>query len=398
MTLAISDRGRAFPPSPIRKLVPRADRAKAAGKRVYHLNIGQPDIPTPAAFFQAVRRFSDAVLAYGPSGGIRDFVEALREYYGSWGYDFGPEEVIPTFGGSEAIVMAMMLCAPAGAEILIPEPFYTNYRCFALMAGLQIRPIETDPARGYALPPLEVLRELVGPDTRAIMLNSPNNPTGHVLSEGELDAVAELALAHDLFILSDEVYREFVFDGGRHRSPMDRPELRDRVVIIDSISKVFSACGARVGCIASKNPEVMRGALHLAQGRLCAATLEQIGAAAAYRARQEYLAPLVEEYRRRREAVFEGLGAIPGVRGLKPSGAFYTLVELPVDDAERFVTWMLTDFEDEGETVMLAPGEGFYATPGKGRREVRIAFVLKEGRLRRAMEILARGLAAYPAA
>jgi aspartate aminotransferase len=396
MSPAISERGKAFPPSPIRKLVPYADRARAAGKRVLHLNIGQPDIPTPPAFFDAIRRYEETVLAYGPSTGMKEYVLAVQEYYRQWGLEFEPQEIIPTFGGSEAIIMAMLIVAETGDEIIVPEPFYTNYRCFALMAGVQLVPVPTEVSQCCRLPSYEELRKFVTPRTRAIMINTPNNPTGRVLELDELEAVRRLALEHDLFVLSDEVYREFVFDGKRHRSPADFADLRSRVIMLDSISKVFSSCGARVGCIASKNAEVMNSALRLAQGRLCAPTLEQIAAAAAYRARREYLPPVVEEYRRRRDEVFAGLAEMREVTCPMPSGAFYAMLDLPVDDAEKFIVWMLTSFDVNGETVMLAPGDGFYATPGKGVHEARIAYVLEPPKLRRAMSILRQGLAAYP--
>jgi len=323
------------------------------------------------------------------------FIDALQEYYAAWNLEFAPADLIATFGGSEALIMAMMIVGDPGDQIIIPEPFYTNYLCFARMAAVDVTPVVTDVRDGYRLPPYEELRKLVTPKTRAIIVNTPNNPTGHVVSREEMAAVAKLALEHDLFVISDEVYREFIFDGEQHVSPMDFPELRDRVILVDSISKVFSSCGARVGCIASKNKQVMNSALRIAQGRLCVPTLEQIAAAAAYRARTEYLPPVVKEYQVRRDIVWEGLQGISGVRCPRASGAFYSQTELPVDNAEKFIIWMLTSFDVDGVTVMLAPGDGFYATPGTGGREARIAYVLEGPKLRQAINILKNGLEVY---
>lgn len=392
----LSTRSQEIPASPIRRLVPYAMEAKSRGILVHHLNIGQPDIATPPEFFKAIRDFSDGVLAYSQSTGVLSYIEALIEYYRELNLDVSPAMILPTFGASEAIIFAMQIAGNHGQEILIPEPFYANYICFAIMAGLKIIPVPTTAEDDFHLPDEATLQQLVTENTCAILINTPNNPTGRVYDQSEITSIRNIALKNNLFLICDEVYREFLFDGRRHISLMNIPELEQHTILVDSISKVFSACGARVGCLMSRNREVTTAALKLSQGRLCVATLDQIGAAAAYRARKQYLPPVVKRYLGRRDTLFSELHGIPGIRCNKPGGAFYTLVELPVDDAETFIIWMLQEFEVDGETVMMAPGEGFYQTSGSGRRQVRIAYVLEEEKLVRATHILAAGLDAYP--
>ncbi len=401
MSVEISNRAKDAPASPIRKLVPYADKArKERNVRVFHLNIGQPDVPTPPSYYAAVNKFmqDEKVLAYSPSPGAPMLVEALQTYFADWNIRFEKRHIIPTFGASEAIVNAMMIIGMPGDEILIPEPFYANYRHFALMAGLKIVPIDTEVESEFKLPAKPEIEKLVTDKTKGILINTPNNPTGRVYSEEEIQTVRQIALERDLFIISDEVYREIIFDGKHHISPMQYEDLHDRTIIVDSISKIFSACGARIGCIASKNEDVMDVALRYAQGRLSAPTIDQFGAAAAYSDRKEYLEKIVDIYRERRDVVYEGLSNIRNTVCMKSPGAFYSLVKLPVDNAEKFIVWLLTDFQVDGETLMTAPGEGFYATPGKGINETRIAYVLEPDKLRRSLNILDAALKQYPGA
>ena len=382
--------------SPIRKLVPYANEAKAKGKKVYHLNIGQPDIVTPAGFFEAIRNFREDVLAYSTSAGSNELIDAIRKYYQSYGIEYGREHIIITNGGSEALMFAMIALCDPGEEILVPEPFYTNYNGFGQAVNVAIRPITTKAECGFHLPAAGEIEKLVSPATRAILISNPGNPTGVVYTDQEIMMLAEIAKKHDLFIISDEVYREFVYDGLKYTSFGTIKEIEDRVILVDSVSKRYSACGARIGCISSKNAELMAQVMKLAQGRLCVPTLEQVGAAELYKTPMSYLKDVNEEYTRRRNILYKALKEMPGVICEEPKGAFYVVVKLPVDNAEKFVIWMLKDFDVDGETVMMAPAEGFYATPGLGRDEVRLAYVLKEKDLARAMDILKAGLEAYP--
>lgn len=382
--------------SPIRKLVPYANEAKAKGKKVYHLNIGQPDIVTPAGFFEAIRNFREDVLAYSTSAGSNELIDAIRKYYQSYGIEYGREHIIITNGGSEALMFAMIALCDPGDEILVPEPFYTNYNGFGQAVNVAIRPITTKAECGFHLPAAGEIEKLVSPATRAILISNPGNPTGVVYTDQEIMMLAEIAKKHDLFIISDEVYREFVYDGLKYTSFGTIKEIEDRVILVDSVSKRYSACGARIGCISSKNAELMAQVMKLAQGRLCVPTLEQVGAAELYKTPMSYLKDVNEEYTRRRNILYKALKEMPGVICEEPKGAFYVVVKLPVDNAEKFVIWMLKDFDVDGETVMMAPAEGFYATPGLGRDEVRLAYVLKEKDLARAMDILKAGLEAYP--
>ncbi len=382
--------------SPIRKLVPYANEAKAKGKKVYHLNIGQPDIVTPAGFFEAIRNFREDVLAYSTSAGSNELIDAIRKYYQGYGIEYGREHIIITNGGSEALMFAMIALCDPGDEILVPEPFYTNYNGFGQAVNVVIRPITTLAECGFHLPAVGEIEKLVTPATRAILISNPGNPTGVVYTDQEIAMLAEIARKHDLFIISDEVYREFVYDGLKYTSFGTIKEIEDRVILVDSVSKRYSACGARIGCISSKNAELMAQVMKLAQGRLCVPTLEQVGAAELYKTPMSYLKEVNEEYTRRRNILYKALKGMPGVICEEPKGAFYVVVKLPVDNAEKFVIWMLKDFDVDGETVMMAPAEGFYATPGLGRDEVRLAYVLKEKDLARAMDILKAGLEAYP--
>ncbi len=392
--MTISKRGQSVPASPIRKLIPLADEAKKKGITIYHLNIGQPDIETPPIFWQAVRGYANKVLAYGNSQGMADYLARLAGYYRKLGLDVNSDDIIVTTGGSEAIIFAMTIICEPGDEILVFEPFYTNYNGFAAQAGIKLVPLTTTAEEGFHFPPENVIEKAITRRTRGILYCNPNNPTGTVYTAEELESLRRLVIKHDLFLLADEVYREFVYEG-KFISVMSLPGISDRAIMLDSISKRFSACGARVGNLVTKNREVYRAALCLGQARLCSPTLEQVGAAAAYDLGQDYFTEMIGEYRRRRDVVFEGLMKIPGTVCINPGGAFYVMAKLPINDSERFASFLLTDFSYNGRTVMIAPGPGFYATPGKGQSECRIAYVLKTDDLKDAMDLLKRGVEAY---
>ena len=393
----LSNRATHMPASPIRKLVPFAEGAKARGIHVYHLNIGQPDIPTPKEMMDAYRNTTLTVLPYSHSAGSWEYREHLAQYYRSHGIEVDKEHVLVTTGGSEAIIFTFMTIMDPGDEVIIPEPFYTNYNGFAVEAGVKVVPVTCNRADGFKLPPDAEIEARITERTKAILICNPNNPTGYVYTQEELERLQRLAEKHDLFLLADEVYREFVYDGAHHHSILSLPGIGERAVVMDSISKRFSACGARIGCVVTRNPAILEAALKFGQARLSPPTLDMIAAdAALVNTPPEYLQEVVNEYRARRDVVFEALEKIPGVEGLKPRGAFYTIVKLPVDDAEKFATWLLSDFDHNGETVMLAPANGFYATPGKGVDEVRIAFVLNLESMKRAMDILRVALEKYP--
>ena len=383
--------------SPIRKLKPLADEAVKQGKRIYNLNIGQPDLPTPQAFREGLREVPD-VIAYSPSQGLDEAVDAFRGYYRDRGIELDRDQLIVTTGGSEAVFFALLAVTDPGDEVLVPEPFYTNYNSYATMASVKLLPLETKPETGFHLPKRAAIETKITERTRAILICNPNNPTGTVYTPEELQTLKEIVLEHDLFLISDEVYREFVYDGLVHTSALQLEGLEERAIVCDSISKRFSACGARLGVIASRNSEVMEAALKFAQARLSPPTAEQFGLIRLLRSGdyQREIQQIVEEFARRRDALFEELQRIEGAFCIKPQGAFYAVVRLPVDDAERFCAWLLAEFEHEGETVMLAPAQDFYATPGKGLHEVRIAYVLGAEKLRRAMQILRAALEAYP--
>ncbi len=391
----LSKRARVAPPSPIRKLVPLADQAKAQGRKVYHLNIGQPDIPTPGVMWDALRKTKIEVLSYSPSGGIAEFVDAQRRYYARHGLALGREEILITTAGSEAILFALAAISDPGDEVIIPEPLYANYNGYAALLGVRVSPVTSRAEDGYALPARAAIEEKITPRTRALLICNPCNPTGHIYTRDELDRAAAIARERNLYLIVDEVYREFCYADQEPIPILSYPDLHDRAIMVDSLSKRFSVCGARIGCIASRNREVIGAALKFAQARLSPPTLGQIMGAAALDLPAEYYEAIVKEYRRRRDAVLEELARIPGVLCRKPEGAFYVMARLPVDDAEDFVRWMLTDFHMDGETTMLAPGNGFYASPGVGANEVRIAYVLEEPKLRRAIGIIAAGLRAY---
>lgn len=391
----ISARSGATPASPIRRLYPLALEAKRKGKKVYHLNIGQPDIPTPEAFLRGIREAQVEVLDYAPSPGRPEAIQAAQAYYAELGFSLSPQEILITIGGSEAITLSLMITCDPGDQVLCPEPFYPNYLGYARLASVELVPVTTYRSEGFHLPPAEEIEARLTSHTKAILLSNPGNPTGVVYTEAEMDMLVDLALQHDLFLIVDEVYREFVYEG-KHKSVLAYPEAADRVIVVDSISKRLSACGARVGMLISRNREVMAAAQKCATVRLSAPTLEQLGFAAfmADPQHREVIARMIGEYRIRRDFFCEKLAKIPGITFRKPEGAFYVMFGLPVQDSEDFIRWMLTDFPGP-ETVMFAPGSGFYATPGLGHDEVRGAYVLNVEELRRACAVLAEGLTLY---
>lgn len=382
--------------SPIRKLVPYAEAAKAQGKKIYHLNIGQPDIRTPAGFLDSIKNYTEDVIAYSTSHGNYELIDAMIDYYKGFDMTLERKNIIVTNGGSEALSFALMaLCDPED-EILVPEPFYANYNAFASSVNVRLVPITTKAREGFHLPKKEEILKKVTPRTKGILFSNPGNPTGVIYTKDEIEMIADIAREKNIFVIADEVYREFVYDGLKYTSFGNIKRIEDRVIIIDSISKRYSACGARIGCFLSKNDELMTQVMKLAQGRLCVPTLEQVGAAALYRTPKSYLDEVNKEYQERRDILYSKMKEMPGVICEEPKGAFYVVANLPVDDAEKFVTWMLRDFHVNNETVMMAPAEGFYATPGLGKNEVRLAYVLKEEDLSKAMDILKAGLEAYP--
>jgi len=392
----LSMRGHQVPASPIRKLVPHAVAAKARGVQVYHLNIGQPDIATPPAFMDAVREWPGEVIAYEHSQGIQPLIDAFQSYYRRVGFQLTSDQVQITTGGSEALMFAMSAAANPGENIVVFEPFYTNYAGFAAQLGIELSGVTTEAATGFHLPSREVLEAAINDRTRAILLCNPNNPTGTVFTNAELELLAELCKQHDLFLIADEVYREFCY-GDPHRSTLDLPGMEDHVIIVDSLSKRLSACGARVGAMVSRNPAVMAAALRMAQARLSSPSLEMIGATAALESPDtpKFIDDTIEEYQRRRDVVMAGIGNIPGAMCETPHGAFYVMATLPLADSEDFARWLLTDFQRDGRTVMVAPGAGFYVTPGLGKNEVRIAYVLNCDDLKDAMQILGEAVKAY---
>ena len=393
--MQISKTARGSEESPMRKFHPYAVRAEQAGKKVYHLNIGQPDIATPPAFFEAVRSFSDPTVEYAPSAGIPPLLEAVARYYAKLNAPFTTDDILITTGGSEALLIAMTCTIDDGEEILIPEPFYPNYATFARQIGARIRPIPTTPESGYHYAEKELLEAAVTPRTRAILLTNPGNPCGTVLTREEMQLVVDFAKKYDLWLIADEVYREFVYDGKPLSTFAAFPDALDRLILIDSVSKRFSACGARIGALLSMNREFLANALKFCQSRLSVATLDQVAATALYTVDESYFTAVREEYNRRRDTVVSALRRIPGVICECPGGAFYLMAKLPVDDAEKFQIWLLEQFDDHGDTVMFAPGQCFYAGKNMGKSEIRIAYVLKQQDLERAMELLAKGLEAY---
>jgi aspartate aminotransferase len=392
----ISTKGRIMPPSPIRKLAPYAEQAKKEGVKVYHLNIGQPDIPTPQIGMEAVRHNNLSVVEYSHSMGIESLRRRLARYYQDNGIDIGHDQIMITNGGSEAISMTMMACLNHYEDVLVPEPFYANYYGFSTVAGVGLKPLKSVIENNFALPPIEEVENLITPGTKAIMICNPNNPTGYLYSRTELEKLAEIAVKHDLFLISDEAYREFCYDGDRHCSILQIDGLENHAVLIDTMSKRYSACGIRVGALVTRNRELMSTVLKFAQARLSSPTFGQILAEAALDSSPEYYTAITNEYMERRNTLVNGLNRIPGVYSPMPKGAFYTMARLPVDDSDKFAQWMLSDFRYENQTVMVAPGSGFYSTPGLGKNEVRLAYVINKNAIEKAVECLARALAAYP--
>ena len=381
--------------SPIRRFNPFGFKAEADGKKVYHLNIGQPDVETPEAFMNAIRNYNQKVIAYAESGGINDLRDSVCDYFKAYDMDYEQDDVMVTTGGSEALSMTFLTILNEGDEILIAEPFYTNYHTFATAAGGIVVPITTKAEDGYHYAKREQIEACITPKTRAICCINPGNPTGTVLTLDEMKLIGEIAAEHDLWIIADEVYREFVYDDREMASFGMLPEYADRVIIIDSVSKRYSACGARIGFAISKNPDYRNGMMKIAQGRLCVSTVDQIGSAALFRLPASYYDEIKAEYNARRDVVYEELMKIPGVVCQKPGGAFYMTAKLPVDDVEDFLMFLLTEFEDKGETVMFAPAAGFYATEGLGKNEMRIAYVLNQADMRRGTELIKLGIEAY---
>lgn len=392
----ISSRGSLMPPSPIRKLAPFAETAKSKGTKVYHLNIGQPDIETPPSILEAVKNADFKVLEYSPSQGFESYRTKLAQYYVSKNVQVDANDIIITAGGSEAISFALMSCMNPGDEIIIPEPFYANYNGFAVAAGINVVPISSTIEENFALPPIEAFEKAITPNTKAIMICNPNNPTGYLYSKDELEVLRSIAIKHDLFIMSDEAYREFCYDGKKHFSVMELEGLEQHAILLDTISKRYSACGARIGALVTKNKEVYAASLKMAQARLSPATFEQILGEAACDLPADYFDTVLAEYELRRNTLIEGLKAIPGVVVPNPGGAFYVMVKLPIADSDDFCQWLLSDFSHEGATVMMAPASGFYATPGSGKNEVRLAYVLNVEDIKKSVAILAAALEAYP--
>lgn len=392
----ISEKGRQMPASPIRKLVPYADHAKQRGIKVYHLNIGQPDIPTPQSMIDAMHKLDIRVIEYSHSAGILSYRKSMCKYYEKHGIKVDPDEIIVTAGASEAILFAVQTCLNPGDEIIIPEPFYANYNGFATSAGVKVKPIISDIDSGFALPPIAEFEKAITPTTKAIMVCNPNNPTGYLYSKEELETLREIVLRYDLFLFADEVYREFCYDGTTHFSVLNLKGLDEHVVLFDSVSKRYSACGVRVGAMISRNKEVMQTAMKFAQARLSPPSLGQIAAEAAMDTPESYFKEVIEEYKARRDTVVKGMNKIPGVTCPNPKGAFYVTARLPIDNSDRFCQWLLESFEHKNQTVMLAPATGFYSTPGAGTNEVRISYVLNVKDLERSIEILGEALKVYP--
>lgn len=392
----ISEKGKAMPASPIRKLVPFAEEAKRKGRKVYHLNIGQPDIPTPKVALDAIKNNPLNVVEYSHSAGNESYRKGLSNYYKSIGISITPNDIITTTGGSEAITIAFMTCLNPGDEVIIPEPFYANYNSFALQAGVIVKPITSYIKNDFALPPVAEFEKLITPRTKGIVICNPNNPTGYLYSQAELEQLATIIKKYDLYLFSDEVYREFCYDGETHFSAMMLKGLENNVILLDSVSKRYSMCGVRIGALISLNKEVIASAMKFAQARLSPPSYGQIAAEAALATPKEYFDEVYNEYIERRNYMVEALNKMEGVYCPKPKGAFYTVVKLPIDDSDKFAQWLLDSFEYNNETVMLAPATGFYSTPGYGKNEVRIAYVLKIEDLKNAMKCLEVALKQYP--
>ncbi len=391
----ISHRGEEMPSSPIRKLTPLANEAKARGVKVYQLNIGQPDLPTPQKALDALHNVGRDVLEYSPSQGFLSLREKLVDYYSRYNINLTPDDVIVTSGGSEAVLFAFLACLNPGDEIIVPEPAYANYMAFAVSAGAVIKSVTSTIETGFALPSVEKFEELISERTKAILICNPNNPTGYLYTRAEMNRIRDLVKKYDLYLFSDEVYREFIYTGSPYISACHLEGIEENVVLIDSVSKRYSECGIRIGALVTKNTAVRDAVMKFCQARLSPPLVGQIVAEASIEGTEEYAAEVYEEYVERRKCLVDGLNRIPGVYSPIPMGAFYTVARLPVDDAEKFCAWCLSDFDYEGETVMMAPACGFYSTPGMGRDEVRIAYVLKKEDLQRAIFILEKALEAY---
>ena len=392
----ISNRGVIMPASPIRKLVPLSNAAKSRGIKVYHLNIGQPDLPTPPEALEALKHIDRKVLEYSPSDGIRSLREKLATYYHRFNIDVTPDDIIVTVGGSEAVLFAFMACLDPGDEIIVPEPAYANYMAFAISAGAVIRTIATTIDEGFSLPKVEKFEELINERTRAIMICNPNNPTGYLYTRREMNQIRDLVKKYDLYLFSDEVYREYIYTGSPYISACHLEGIEQNVILIDSVSKRYSECGIRIGALITKNKDVRAAVMKFCQARLSPPLIGQLVAEASLDAPEEYYRDVYDEYVERRKCLIDGLNRIPGVYSPIPMGAFYTVAKLPVDDSEKFCRWCLESFNYEGETVMMAPASGFYTTPGAGINQVRIAYVLKKADLERALVVLRKALEAYP--
>lgn len=385
-----------MPASPIRKLVPYAEKAKKQGKIVYHLNIGQPDIETPASALNAIKNMDRKVIEYSHSAGFESYRTKLSAYYKKTGINVNPEDILITTGGSEALIFGFMTTCNPGDEVIIPEPFYANYNGFAVMAGVNVVPVTSVIDNGFALPPVQEIEKKITSKTKAIVICNPGNPTGYLYSKEELEQLRDIVLKHDLILFADEVYREFCYDGAVPFSVMNLEGLEENVIMIDSVSKRYSMCGARIGALITKNSEIMSAVLKFGQARLSPPTIDQLAAEAALDTPQSYFDDVIHEYVQRRNIMVEGLNSIPGVFCPKPSGAFYCVAKFPVDDAEKFCQWLLEDFSFEGQTVMMAPANGFYSTEGAGKQEVRIAYVLNQDALKKSVRCLQEALKVYP--
>ena len=392
----ISKKGSLMPESPIRKLVPYAEKAKKSGKNVYHLNIGQPDIETPKVALKAIHEFSENVVEYSHSAGFESYRKGLSHYYKDLGINVSYEDLMITTGGSEALLFALNSCLDSGDEIIIPEPFYANYNGFSISAGVKVRPITTNIKNGFALPDIDEFEKLITKRTKAILICNPGNPTGYLYTKQELESLKDLVIKHDLFLFADEVYREFAYDGNKHYSVLNLKGIEENTIVIDSTSKRYSMCGIRIGCIVSKNKEVMSTCLKFAQARLSPPTFGQIAGEAALCTPSDYFNEVTREYVERRNLLVEGLNKIEGVICPKPKGAFYAIAQLPVDNADKFAQWLLEDFDLNGDTVMVAPAAGFYSTPNTGNNQVRIAYVLNIESLHNAINCLDFAIKTYP--
>lgn len=390
--MRISQRAKDMQSSPIRRLIPFAEQAKSKGIQVMHLNIGDPDIPTPRAFFESIASFPGKVVPYSHSAGLVELRQGFCRYYADWGLSLSPEELIITSGGSEAIIFAFGVVADPGDQVIVIEPFYANYRSFAEMMSLDIVPVKSSPEQGYDLPDMDEFEQVINPKVKAIIYSNPCNPTGSVYSPSQTEAILQFARKHNLYVIVDEVYREFVFDGRTPFTAMQFEQYHDLLIMVDSVSKRYSTCGARVGALVSKNPEVVAQAMKMAQARLSPPTIAQHGALGLLTMDKDYISSVKDEYQKRRDIVYEELSKVNGLSFQKPQGAFYVSVKLPVPSSEEFAKWMLADFSYQGKTTMFAPLNGFYATAGAGEQEIRIAYVLEEGALRLSCEMIRMGL------